>query len=58
MTDDLQRSLDDIVRALETCGIEHMLVGSLAALAHGRARTTHDFGSLVLVAMHDERVVA
>jgi hypothetical protein len=42
LTDDLHSTLDAIADALERCGIEFMIVGSIAALAHGRTRSTHD----------------
>ena len=42
MTDDLQSTIAIVADALQTCGIEFMIVGSIAALAHGRARSTHD----------------
>jgi hypothetical protein len=52
MTDDLQQALADLVRRLEASRIEYMLVGSVAALAHGRSRSTHDF-DLVIEAGRD-----
>ncbi len=43
MTDDLAKTLRDVLTLLDRRGIEHMLVGSMAALAHGRSRATQDF---------------
>jgi hypothetical protein len=43
MTDELTDTLRDIVARLESHGIPYMLVGSMAALAHGHSRTTKDF---------------
>jgi hypothetical protein len=42
MTDELTDTLREIVARLEACGIPYMLVGSVAAGAHGRTRSTHD----------------
>lgn len=43
MTDELTETLREIVARLESHGIPYMLVGSVAALAYGRERTTKDF---------------
>ena len=43
MTDELKETLREIVARLEAHGIAYMLVGSVAALAHGRQRSTKDF---------------
>lgn len=43
MTDELTDTLREIVGRLEARGIPYMLVGSVAALAHGRSRSTQDF---------------
>ena len=42
MTDELGLALVDIVARLDAAGIPSMLVGSIAGVIHGRARTTHD----------------
>lgn len=42
MTDDFADTLRDIVARLDAAGIEYMIVGSTAALAHGRTRATQD----------------
>jgi predicted nucleotidyltransferase len=42
MTDELTETLREIVTRLESQGIAYMLVGSMAALAHGRDRATKD----------------
>jgi hypothetical protein len=47
MTDDLADTLREIVSRLEARGIPYMLVGSVAALAHGRSRSTHDFDVVI-----------
>lgn len=47
MTDDLAASLREICARLEAHGIPFMVVGSLAALVHGRARTTQDFDLVI-----------
>lgn len=47
MTDDLQHALAEIVAVLDRTGLEYMLVGSVAALAHGRSRSTHDFDLVI-----------
>jgi predicted nucleotidyltransferase len=43
MTDELTETLREIVARLELQGIAYMLVGSVAALAYGRDRSTKDF---------------
>ena len=43
MTDELTDTLREIVSRLEARGIPYMLVGSVAALAYGRTRSTQDF---------------
>jgi hypothetical protein len=53
VTDDLQRALAEIVAYLEREGIAYMLVGSVAALAHGRSRSTRAF-DLVIEARRDQ----
>ena len=47
MTDDLAASLREITRRLAEHGIRFMVVGSVAALAHGRSRSTQDFDLVV-----------
>lgn len=47
MTDELATTLREIIARLDALGIDYMLVGSVAALAHGRARSTQDFGVVV-----------
>lgn len=47
MTDELTETLREIVTRLESQGIPYMLVGSMAALAHGRDRSTKDFDLVV-----------
>lgn len=47
MTDDLATTLRDVIARLDALGIAYMLVGSVAALAHGRARSTQDFDVVV-----------
>lgn len=47
MTDDLLETLREIVARLQAQGIEYMLVGSIAALAHGRSRSTQDFDVVI-----------
>jgi hypothetical protein len=42
MTDDLGATIADIAHRLEAAGIGYMIVGSIAALVHGRARATMD----------------
>lgn len=42
MTDELTETLREIVARLESQGIPYMLVGSMAALAYGRDRSTKD----------------
>lgn len=42
MTDELAETLREIVARLESQGIPYMLVGSMAALAYGRDRSTKD----------------
>ena len=43
MTDDPYATLRAIVERLESTGIPYMIVGSIAALVHGRSRATQDF---------------
>jgi hypothetical protein len=47
MTDELIGTLREIVSRLEVHGIPYMLVGSVAALAYGRSRSTPDFDVVV-----------
>ena len=47
MTDELTATLREIISRLDALGIDYMLVGSVAALAHGRARSTQDFDVVV-----------
>ncbi len=47
MTDDLVATLREIVGRLKAHGIDYMLVGSIAALAHGRTRSTQDFDVVI-----------
>ena len=53
MTDELSDTLCEIVQHLRAAGIDFMLVGSVAALAHGRSRATNDF-DMVIVASADQ----
>jgi len=47
VTDDLVSTLRAIVDRLNQLGIPYMVVGSVAALAHGRSRATQDFDLVV-----------
>lgn len=47
MTDEIGETLREIVARLEALAIPYMLVGSVAALAHGRERSTKDFDVVV-----------
>lgn len=47
MTDELTDTLQEIVSRLEARGIPYMLVGSVAALAYGRTRSTQDFDVVI-----------
>lgn len=47
MTDELSDTLREIVARLEAQGIPYMLVGSVAALAYGRSRSTQDFDVVI-----------
>jgi hypothetical protein len=47
MTDELTDTLREIVARLEALGIGYMLVGSVAALAHGRSCSTQDFDLVI-----------
>ena len=47
MTDELSETLRELVARLEAHGIPYMLVGSVAALAHGRERSTKDFDVVI-----------
>jgi len=47
VSDDLVATLRAIVERLEALGIGYMVVGSVAALAHGHSRTTQDFDVVV-----------
>lgn len=47
MSDDLAATLRAILEGLDRIGIDYMLVGSVAALAHGRARSTQGFDVVV-----------
>jgi len=47
MTDELTDTLREIVSRLEARGIPYMLVGSVAALAYGRTRSTQDFDVVI-----------
>lgn len=49
MSDDLAASLRAIVERLVRLGIPYMIVGSIAALAHGRKRATQDFNVVIEV---------
>jgi hypothetical protein len=52
VTDEPWRALRSIIERLDALGIAYMVVGSVAALAHGRSRTTQDAD---IVADLDER---
>ena len=52
MSDDLAATLRALIEQLDALDIRHMLVGSVAALAHGRGRSTQDF-DLVIDVEHD-----
>jgi len=43
VTDDPYATLRAIVERFESTGVPYMIVGSIAALAHGRSRATQDF---------------
>jgi hypothetical protein len=47
MTDELSDTLQEIVTRLGSLGIDYMLVGSVAALAYGRSRSTQDFDVVI-----------
>ncbi|MEM1031036.1 MAG: hypothetical protein AAGN82_11840 [Myxococcota bacterium] len=47
MTDDLASSLQVLISLLEAQRLRYMVVGSVAALAHGRARSTQDVDVVV-----------
>jgi hypothetical protein len=47
MSDDLAATLRALVERLDALDIAHMLVGSVAALAHGRSRSTQDFDVVI-----------
>lgn len=47
MTDELTDTLREIVARLDAMGIDYMLVGSVAALAYGRSRSTQDLDVVV-----------
>jgi hypothetical protein len=47
VSDDLAATLRAIIERLEALGIGYMVVGSVAALAHGHSRTTQDFDVVV-----------
>jgi len=47
VTDDLASTLRAIVERLDRLRIPYMLVGSVAALAHGRSRATQDFDLVI-----------
>jgi hypothetical protein len=49
MNDDTASALRSIVERLEAVGIEYMIVGSIAGLAHGRTRATQDFDVVIEV---------
>lgn len=56
MSDDLAAALRAILARLEAAGIAYMVVGSVAALAYGRSRTTQDFD--VVVEADEARLIA
>jgi len=43
VTDDLGSTLGTVVELLERLDLRYMVVGSIAALAHGLSRATQDF---------------
>jgi hypothetical protein len=47
MSDDLAATLRALLDRLAVLGLRYMLVGSVAALAHGRSRATQDFDVVV-----------
>lgn len=47
MTDELTDTLREIIARLGAHGIDYMLVGSIAALAHGHSRSTQDFDLVI-----------
>lgn len=49
MSDDLVATLRAIVERFDALSIAYMIVGSVAALAHGRARSTQDFDVVIEV---------
>ena len=55
MSDDLAEVLRVLLERLASVGVPYMIVGSVAALAHGRARATQD---LDVVVDADEKALA
>src|SRR5690606_1460357 len=49
MSDDLVATLRAIVERFDALSIAYMIVGSVAALAHGRPRSTQDFDVVIEV---------
>ena len=47
MTDELGQTLRELVSRLDALEIAYMLVGSVAALAYGRARSTQGFDMVI-----------
>lgn len=47
MTDELTDTLREIIARLDAHAIPYMLVGSVAALAHGHSRSTQDFDVVI-----------
>jgi hypothetical protein len=47
VTDDLGAAIADVAARLDAAGIPYMIVGSIAALVHGRARTTVDVDMVI-----------
>lgn len=52
MSDDLAATLRMLVERFAVSGAEYMVVGSIAALAHGRARATQDLDVVVALDEH------
>lgn len=52
MSDDLAATLRMLVERFALAGVEYMVVGSIAALAHGRARATQDLDVVVALDEH------
>ena len=47
MTDDLGATIGELTARLDAAGIPYMIVGSIAALVHGRSRATMDIDIVI-----------